>query len=107
MAYPFTDADLQEIADHYSAEDIHRILLSAWSKGGCVKQWSAMNLFRTFAERDYRLKEKQPPTAEQKEKLYTYDEVLEFVHRNNIRSDKAFEVVPQPKGKPLFRKIIS
>ena len=105
MAYPFTDADLQGIIDHYPAEDVHRILLSAWSKGGCVKQWSAMNLFRTFAERDYRLKEKQPPTAEQKEKLYTYEEMCDWVSKYRTSTDKAFTPVPQPNGKPLWKRI--
>lgn len=104
MPQPFTILQLRKMVERYPMADIQRLLITAWSKGACASHRVAYAAFRSFADNDRILLAR---TREDKaaEKLYTYEEMADFVWRNGVASDKYFRPVKQDNGKTLFQKI--
>lgn len=104
MPQPFTAPQLRRMIERYPMADIQRLLVTAWSKAACVSHRVAYAAFRSFADNDRILLAR---TREDKaaEKLYTYEEMADFVWRNGVASDKYFRPIKQDNGKTLFQKI--
>ncbi len=104
MPQPFTPPQLRKMVERYPMGDIQRLLITAWSKGACASHRVAYAAFRSFADNDRILLAR---TREDKaaEKLYTYEEMADFVWRNGVASGKYFRPVKQDNGKTLFQKI--
>lgn len=104
MPQPFTAPQLRRMIERYPMADIQRLLITAWSKGACASHRVAYAAFRSFADNDRILLAR---TREDKaaEKLYTYEEMADFVWRNGVASDKYFRPIKQDNGKTLFQKI--
>lgn len=103
MAYPFTDEDIASMVEGYAEADLRRILATAWSKGACQRHRSARVAFQSFADHDKALHERI--AERQGERLYTYEEMCDFIHRHGGTSDQYFSPVAQPTGKPLWKRI--
>ncbi len=103
MTHPFTDEDIASMVEGYAEADLRRILATAWSKGACQRHRSARVAFQSFADRDNALRERI--AEKQGERLYTYEEMCDFVHRHGGTSDQYFSPVAQPTGKPLWKRI--
>ena len=93
---PLSVADINRITQCYSLEDIHRLLFIMWSKRAYEKHRSVYAAFRSFADNDIIIKFRK------QEDLLSYDEMLAYMHKNNIKQD-AFTMIPQPQGKPKWR----
>lgn len=104
MPQPFTPPQLREMIERYPMTDIQRLLITAWSKGACASHRVAYAAFRSFADNDRILlaRNREDKAAE---KLYTYEEMADFVWRNGVASGKYFRPVKQDNGKTLFQKI--
>lgn len=104
MPQPFTAPQLRRMIERYPMADIQRLLITAWSKGACVSHRVAYAAFRSFADNDRILlaRNREDKAAE---KLYTYEEMADFVWRNGVASGKYFRPVKQDNGKTLFQKI--
>jgi len=104
MPQPFTAPQLRRMIERYPMADIQRLLITAWSKGACASHRVAYAAFRSFADNDRillaRTREDKPA-----EKLYTYEEMADFVWRNGVASGKYFRPIKQDNGKTLFQKI--
>lgn len=100
MPCPFTAPQLRRMVERYPMVDIQRLLITAWSKGACVSHRVAYAAFRSFADNDRILQQ----TTSDAEKLYTYDEVADFVWRNGGSSDKYFRPIKKDSGIILYRK---
>lgn len=104
MPQPFTAPQLRRMIERYPVADIQRLLITAWSKGACASHRVAYAAFRSFADNDRILlaRNREDKAAE---KLYTYEEMADFVWRNGVASDKYFRPIKQDNGKTLFQKI--
>ena len=104
MPQPFTAPQLRRMIERYPMADIQRLLITAWSKGACASHRVAYAAFRSFADNDRILlaRNREDKAAE---KLYTYEEMADFVWRNGVASGKYFRPVKQDNGKTLFQKI--
>lgn len=100
MEIPLSAQRMAEMIATYPMADIQRLLATAWSKGACSCHRSAWQAFKSYARNDRELK------ATTGEKLYTYDEMCDYIHRYGGNSAEQFAIVPQPTGKPRWRKII-
>lgn len=100
MPCPFTAPQLRRMVERYPMADIQRLLMTAWSKGVCASHRVAYAAFRSFADNDRIL---QQATSDVN-KLYTYDEMADFVWRNGGNSDKYFRPIKQDNGITLYRK---
>lgn len=104
MPYPFSSPQLQRMIECYPMDDIHRLLVTAWSKGACASHRVAYAAFRSFADNDRALRNRANEEKEA-QKLYTFEEVCNFVHQHGGSSDEYFEMVAQPSGKPRWVRI--
>ena len=103
MPQPFTAPQLRRMIERYPMADIQRLLVTAWSKGACASHRVAYAAFRSFADNDRILLARA--RKDKAEKLYTYEEMADFVWRNGVASDKYFRPIKQDNGKTLFQKI--
>lgn len=104
MPYPFSSPQLQRMVECYPMDDIHRLLVTAWSKGACASHRVAYAAFRSFADNDRALRNRANEEKDA-QKLYTFEEVCNFVHQHGGSSDEYFEMVAQPSGKPRWVRI--
>lgn len=104
MPYPFSSPQLQRMIESYPMDDIHRLLVTAWSKGACASHRVAYAAFRSFADNDRTLRNRANEEKDA-QKLYTFEEVCNFVHQHGGSSDEYFEMVAQPSGKPRWVRI--
>lgn len=104
MPYPFSSPQLQRMIESYPMDDIHRLLVTAWSKGACASHRVAYAAFRSFADNDRALRNRANEEKDA-QKLYTFEEVCNFVHQHGGSSDEYFEMVAQPSGKPRWVRI--
>lgn len=104
MPYPFSSPQLQRMIECYPMDDIHRLLVTAWSKGACASHRVAYAAFRSFADNDRALRNRANEEKDA-QKLYTFEEVCNFVHQHGGSSDEYFEMVAQPSGKPRWVRI--
>lgn len=104
MPYSFTPPQLQRMIECYPMDDIHRLLVTAWSKGACASHRVAYAAFRSFADNDRALRNRANEERDA-QKLYTFEEVCNFVHQHGGNSDEYFEMVAQPSGKPRWVRI--
>ena len=104
MPYPFSSPQLQRMIERYPMDDIHRLLVTAWSKGACASHRVAYAAFRSFADNDRALRNRANEEKDA-QKLYTFEEVCNFVHQHGGSSDEYFEMVVQPSGKPRWVRI--
>ena len=104
MPYPFSSPQLQRMIECYPMDDIHRLLVTAWSKGACASHRVAYAAFRSFADNDRTLRNRANEEKDA-QKLYTFEEVCNFVHQHGGSSDEYFEMVVQPSGKPRWVRI--
>lgn len=103
MPRPFTPAELRRMIERYPMADIQRLLMTAWSKGICVTHRSAYAAFRSFADNDRVLHQRQREDADSK-RLYTYEEVADYIHRHGGTTDQHFQMIHQPGEKPKWKR---
>lgn len=101
MEIPLSTARIKQMLQEYNVEDIRRLLAVAWSKGACTRHRSAWQAFKSFARNDHQL-HKEVHT----ERLYTYDEVCDYIAKYRVRQEDTFQLVPQVSGLPKWRKKI-
>jgi hypothetical protein len=98
MEIPLSPARIEQMLDKYSAEDIKDILGQMWSKRAYLRHRSAWQAFKSFARNDNQLK----TTGE---RLYSYEEMCDYLAKFRCKQEEAFQIVPQVSGRPLWRKI--
>lgn len=96
MERPLSLIGAEQLVKTYPVEVIHTLLLRAWSKGAHEKHRSTKVMFDSYAER-------LPQQAELKG-LITYEQMCNEITKYGI-PQKEFEMVPQPTGKALWRRI--
>ena len=99
MEIPLSPDRIEQMLKKYSVEDIKEVLSQIWSKRAYLKHRSAWQVFKSFA-RNYR-----QPQASPTERLYSYDEVCDYVTKFRCKQEDVFQIVPQPSGLPKWRKI--
>ena len=100
MARSFSPSEVLQMVEGYPTAEIHSILSQMWSKRVYEREAWAYIVFKKYAGVT-----SENSNVEDKQKLYSYDEMCEFVHRHGGSSDQHFEPVPQPTGKPKWRRI--
>ena len=100
MEIPLSFERIEQMLERYPVEVIKDILGQAWSKRAYTRHRSAWQMFKSFARNDRYLQEPQ------QEKLYSYDEVCDYVARFRCKQEDVFQIVPQATGLPKWRKII-
>jgi hypothetical protein len=103
MSQPFTQGELRQVVASYPLNDIKRILGVAWSKGAHKIHLSAYTAFRNYADRDHILLE-QAGRKEDSGKLFTYEQMCDYIHRHGGEQAQLFVPVPQPHGRPMWRR---
>ena len=99
MEIPISPERIEQMLEKYPVEVIKDILGQAWSKRAYTRHRSAWQMFKSFARNDRYLQEPQ------QEKLYSYDEVCDYVARFRCKQEDVFQIVPQATGLPKWRKI--
>lgn len=102
MEIPLSADRIEQMLEKYTVEDIESILGQMWSKRAYLHHRSAWQAFKSYARNDRQLAERHTATTE---RLYTYDEVCDYVAKYRVDQSRAFEMVPQPNGKPKWRRI--
>lgn len=104
MVQPFSDADLQQMVEEYTMDELHSILSEMWSNGVPWKKLSATVEFRKYARAHKQFRERFATEQQPAEKLYTYDEMADYVWKNRVSQDRYFQMVKH-NGKMMYRKI--
>ena len=104
MVQPFSDADLRQMVEEYTMEELHSILSEMWSGGVPWKKLSATVEFRKYARAHKQFRERFATEQQPTEKLYTYDEMADYVWKNRVNQSKYFQMVKH-NGKMMFRKV--
>lgn len=99
MRRTFQPAEVKEMVDNYPADTLHSILGQMWSKGVYNSEGWAKVVFDKYAHKVVEVK------AGEREELLTYKQVEKEVHLYGLKQEEHFEIVPQPTGKPLWRRI--
>jgi predicted ArsR family transcriptional regulator len=104
MVQPFSDADLRQMVEEHTMEEIRTILLEMWSNGVPWKKLSAAVEFRKYARAHKQFRERFTTESQPAEKLYTYDEMADYVWKNRVSQSRYFQMV-EHNGKMMYRKI--
>ena len=102
MTEPFDATQMSWMLAKYETEDIKRIIGDMDNKGASRNK-SAYSTFSSFAGRDTIIKEKKAAQQNVGPRCYSYDEILEFIHKHGGTTDDYFEVV-KVEGKTLWVK---
>lgn len=104
MVQPFSDADLRQMVEEYKMDELQTILREMWSNGVPWKKLSATVEFRKYARAHKQFRERFATEQKPAEKLYTYDEMADYVWKNRVSQSRYFQMV-EHNGKMMFRKI--
>lgn len=104
MVKPFSDAALRQIVEEYTMDEIRMILREMWSNGVPWKKLSATVEFRKYARAHKQFRERFATEQQPTEKLYTYDEMADYVWKNRVSQSRYFQMV-EHNGKMMYRKI--
>jgi DNA-binding transcriptional regulator YhcF (GntR family) len=104
MVKPFSDAALRQIVEEYTMDEIRTILLEMWSNGVPWRKLSAAVEFRKYARAHKQFRERFTTEQQPAEKLYTYDEMADYVWKNRVSQSRYFQMV-EHNGKMMYRKI--
>ena len=99
MEIPLSPDRIEQMLKKYSVEDIKEVLSQIWSKRAYLKHRSAWQAFKSFARNDHQL------GVSKGERLYSYDEVCDYVAKFRCKQEDVFQIVPQASGLPKWRKI--
>lgn len=99
MRRTFQPAEVKEMVDNYPTEKLHSILGQMWSKRVYNSEGWAKVVFDKYAHKAVEVK-----TGE-REELLTYEAMADEVTRYGLQQEEHFEIVPQPTGKPKWRRI--
>lgn len=104
MVKPFSDAALRQIVEEYTMDEIRAILLEMWSNGVPWEKLSATVEFRKYARAHKQFRERFATGQQPAEKLYTYDDVFDFVRLHRVQQNDYFRKVKH-NGIVMYRKI--
>ena len=104
MVKPFSDDDLRQMVEEHTMEELKTILREMWSNGVPWKKLSATVEFRKYARAHKQFRERFTTESQPVEKLYTYDDMADYVWKNRVPQDRYFQMVKH-NGKMMYRKI--
>lgn len=104
MKQPFSNAELRQIVEEYTMDELQTILREMWSNGVPWRKLSAAVEFRKYARAHNQFRERFATEQQPTEKLYTYDEMADYVWKNRVPQDRYFQMVKH-NGKMMYRKI--
>jgi hypothetical protein len=104
MVQPFSDADLRQMVEEHTMDELQTILREMWSNGVPWKKLSAAVEFRKYARAHKQFRERFATEQQPAEKLYTYDEMADYVWKNRVSQSRYFQMV-EHNGKMMYRKI--
>ena len=102
MRRTFQPTEVKEMVDNYPTEVLHTILGQMWSKRVYIAEDWAKKVFDKYAKSAQKAVEVK---ADDHEELLTYEKMRDEVYRYGLKQLQHFEMVPQPQGKPLWRRI--
>lgn len=104
MVKPFSDADLRQMVEEHTMDELQTILREMWSNGVPWRKLSAAVEFRKYARAHKQFRERFATEQQPTEKLYTYDEMADYVWKNRVSQSRYFQMV-EHNGKVMYRKI--
>lgn len=104
MVQPFSDADLRQMVEEYTMDELQTILREMWSNCVPWNKLSAAVEFRKYARAHKQFRERFATEQQPAEKLYTYDEMADYVWKNRVEQSRYFQMV-EHNGKKMYRKI--